>query len=109
MHHTIWGWNDRDLDDDLFVDVDPINYEAWHSCKECNETFQHKSLLALHELSHSGEKSFKCSLCNMSFFLESRLRRHESTHSGVMPFVCDLCGKSLKTKRGLELHKSTHK
>ena len=29
MHHTIWGWNDKDLDDDLFVDVDPINYEAW--------------------------------------------------------------------------------
>ena len=28
MHHTIWGWNDKDLDDDLFVDVDPINYEA---------------------------------------------------------------------------------
>ena len=29
MHHTIWGWNDKDLDDDLFVDVHPINYEAW--------------------------------------------------------------------------------
>ena len=28
MHHTIWGWNDKDLDDDLFVDVDPMNYEV---------------------------------------------------------------------------------
>ena len=36
MHHTIWGWNDKDLDDDLFVDVDPINYEA------CLDTFQRR-------------------------------------------------------------------
>ena len=27
MQHTIWGRNGKKLEDDLFVDVDPINYE----------------------------------------------------------------------------------
>ena len=29
MQHTIWGRNGKKLEDDLFVDVDPINYEVW--------------------------------------------------------------------------------
>ena len=28
MQHTIWGRNGKKLEDDLFVDVDPINYEV---------------------------------------------------------------------------------
>ena len=28
IQHTIWGRNDKKLEDDLFVDVDPINYEV---------------------------------------------------------------------------------
>ena len=30
MQHTIWGRNGKKLEDDLFVDVDPINYEVWN-------------------------------------------------------------------------------
>ena len=29
MQHTIWGGNDKELEDDLFVDVNPMNYEVW--------------------------------------------------------------------------------
>ena len=29
MQHTIWGRNGKKLEDDLFVDVDPMNYEVW--------------------------------------------------------------------------------
>ena len=29
IQHTILGWNDKELDDDLFVYVFPINYESW--------------------------------------------------------------------------------
>ena len=28
IQHTIWGRNGKKLEDDLFVDVDPINYEV---------------------------------------------------------------------------------
>ena len=28
MHHTIWGRNGKELDDDLFRDVNPMNYEV---------------------------------------------------------------------------------
>ena len=28
MQHTIWGQNGKKLEDDLFVDVDPMNYEV---------------------------------------------------------------------------------
>ena len=28
IQHTIWGRNDKKLEDDLFVDVDPINYKV---------------------------------------------------------------------------------
>ena len=31
MQHTIWGRNGKKLEDDLFVDVDPINYEVCYS------------------------------------------------------------------------------
>ena len=30
IQDTIWGRNGKKLEDDLFVDVDPINYEVWH-------------------------------------------------------------------------------
>ena len=29
IQHTIWGRNGKKLEDDLFVDVDPMNYEVW--------------------------------------------------------------------------------
>ena len=32
MHHTIWGWNDKELEDDIVVDVNPRNYEPWFGC-----------------------------------------------------------------------------
>ena len=28
IQHTIWGRNGKKLEDDLFVDVDPMNYEV---------------------------------------------------------------------------------
>ena len=32
MQHTIWDRNDKKLEDDLFVDVDPMNYKVcWTS------------------------------------------------------------------------------
>ena len=27
MHHTIWGGNNKELEDDIVVDVNPRNYE----------------------------------------------------------------------------------
>ena len=29
IQHTIKGRNGKELEDDLFVDVDPMNYEVW--------------------------------------------------------------------------------
>ena len=29
IQHTILRWNDKELDDGLFVNVFPINYELW--------------------------------------------------------------------------------
>ena len=29
IQDTIWGRNGKKLEDDLFVDVDPMNYEVW--------------------------------------------------------------------------------
>ena len=36
MQDTIQGQNNKKLEDDLFVDVDPINYKAWLVIKSKN-------------------------------------------------------------------------
>ena len=33
MQHTIWGGNDKELEDDLFVDLNPMNYEVCVICE----------------------------------------------------------------------------
>ena len=37
IQHTIWGRNGKKLEDDLFVDVDPMNYKVCAAQKKEKE------------------------------------------------------------------------
>ena len=40
IQHTIWGHNGKKLEDDLFVDVDPMNYKVCGNLSEFEQLFK---------------------------------------------------------------------
>ena len=51
-----------------------------------------------HQITFSGEKSFKCDQCEKSFANKSKLVCHQRTNTGEKPFKCDLCNKCFAEK-----------
>ncbi|XP_075440763.1 uncharacterized protein LOC142485990 [Ascaphus truei] len=54
-----------------------------HLCIACNETFDTKSQLSSHQLSHVAKKPFTCSHCGRGFHHQVFLQVHESSHEGA--------------------------
>ena len=81
-------------------------------CDECEYTCSRSDQLKRHDLTHSGEKSFKCDIdeCEYICSRSDQLERHKMTHSGEKSFKCDIgeceyiCSRSDQMKR----HKMTH-
>ncbi|XP_059556723.1 zinc finger and BTB domain-containing protein 24 isoform X9 [Myotis daubentonii] len=113
----------------------PIGPEA--RCKDCGKVFKYNHFLAIHQRSHTGQKSFTCDQCGKYFsqkrqlkshyrvhtghslpecnhchrkFMDvSQLKKHLRTHTGERPFTCEICGKSFTAKSSLQTHIRIHR
>uniref|UniRef100_A0A8C5G097 C2H2-type domain-containing protein n=1 Tax=Gouania willdenowi TaxID=441366 RepID=A0A8C5G097_GOUWI len=80
--------------------------KAKHTCDQCGKDFTRKSNLIVHQIIHSGEKTFICDECGKAFACKNDLKRHQLVHSGKKPHLyhCDHCGKIYKHKQTLTEH-----
>ncbi|XP_036270453.1 zinc finger and BTB domain-containing protein 24 isoform X8 [Pipistrellus kuhlii] len=113
----------------------PVGPEA--RCKDCGKVFKYNHFLAIHQRSHTGQKSFTCDQCGKYFsqkrqlkshyrvhtghslpecnhchrkFMDvSQLKKHLRTHTGERPFTCEICGKSFTAKSSLQTHIRIHR
>ena len=69
----------------LAVHVLTHSGEKMHICLECDKSFGQAGNLKIHMVTHSKERTYTCVHCNKSFSLVQYLRTHMLTHSGVSP------------------------
>nr|XP_014338136.1 PREDICTED: zinc finger protein 25 [Bos mutus] len=107
--------------------------EKTYKCNECGKAFYQKSILIIHEHTHSKdkpgeceksvsqngdltrqpktptrEKTYECKECKKTFYHLSSLSRHLRTHAGEKPYECNQCEKSFYQKPHLMEHQKTH-
>ena len=75
-----------------------------HSCKVCGKFFSSKSKLIIHEMIHTGEKSYKCHVCEKTFSYMHVLAKHTCEE----PYDCVVCKKAFTTSSSLMEHKRLH-
>ena len=65
---------------------------------------KNKSLLEVHERSHSKEKPFACKNCDKRYSRKDILTNHERTHTGETPFSCQYCEMKYFNMQNLRRH-----
>ena len=79
-----------------------------YECQECRKRFFDKSSLTKHTLTHSGDKNHECLECGKRFTQKFSLTQHILTHSGDKNYECEECGKQFTKKSTLTQHTLTH-
>lgn len=77
-------------------------------CDTCNKSFNQKSNLKSHQLTHTGYKPYVCPMCNRAFSQRSHLKSHQLVHTGDKPFVCEYCNRCFSQRSNLKSHLLTH-
>lgn len=78
-------------------------------CEECPRSFQWRSNLIRHQISHDSGKRYNCENCDKIFTDPSNLQRHiRSQHVGARCHACTDCGKTFATSSGLKQHQHIH-
>lgn len=54
------------------------------------------------------ESPHKCPVCNRSFNQRSNLKTHLLTHTDIKPYACSACGKVFRRNCDLRRHSLTH-
>ncbi|XP_077998244.1 LOW QUALITY PROTEIN: histone-lysine N-methyltransferase MECOM-like [Glandiceps talaboti] len=80
-----------------------------YKCDTCPKSFNWKSNLTRHQVTHDAEKRFNCENCDKVFTDPSNLQRHIRTqHVGARCHACPECGKTFATSSGLKQHTHIH-
>lgn len=78
---------------------------------DCGKAYSAKSLLRLHEKTHSDNPDFKCTHCPKSYTFSHQLVAHTRTHTGEKPYSCTVsnCDESFASAAQRNRHiKSRH-
>lgn len=63
-------------------------------CNVCAKEFENNSMLKKHvEAEHTENIILACETCGKTFDKKTALNRHQLTHSSTRPHVCEQCGK----------------
>ncbi|XP_075434207.1 uncharacterized protein LOC142471276 isoform X2 [Ascaphus truei] len=103
VFHTVACSSERTM-----IDLNLPKEVKSHVCDECGRHFAYKSVLVVHQKTHTGEKPHKCNDCEKQFFRKSSLIEHQRTHTGEKPHKCNDCGKRFTYKSILIEHRRTH-
>ncbi|KAL8624326.1 hypothetical protein ACOMHN_044757 [Nucella lapillus] len=83
--------------------------EGEFKCDQCPKSFQWKSNLARHQVTHDEDRRYPCENCDKVFTDPSNLQRHiRSQHVGARCHACSDCGKTFATSSGLKQHQHIH-
>ncbi|KAI8849897.1 hypothetical protein BC829DRAFT_361678 [Chytridium lagenaria] len=84
-----------------------------HQCPHpgCLKTFNRRSHLVSHIVTHTDQKNFSCELCNAVFARCHDLQRHQRTKhiaGGGKAFACGSCGLGFARKDSMKKHLDKH-
>lgn len=74
-------------------------------CQHCSESFEFKSMLIIHELSH--RRKVCCQVCNKKVY-KTNYDEHMESHLAKKSFICDYCGLQFARKYMVMRHMRVH-
>lgn len=84
----------------------PNSLEKKYVCDRCLKSFNVRSHLESHMVTHTGEKKYTCNHCGNKFTQSSSLRNHViALHTRNFPHVCNICRKGFLLPSQLKKHK----
>ncbi|KAF2356315.1 Zinc finger C2H2-type [Trinorchestia longiramus] len=78
------------------------------SCDVCNKEFANKRNLAVHQLTHTGERPHSCSNCHKSFSVRSNMMAHEERCLDKCRFKCEICSRGFPLESVYKRHLAEH-
>ncbi|XP_063308965.1 zinc finger protein 25-like [Pelobates fuscus] len=107
-----------------------LSHTTIYVCQECGKTFTKFLHIYIHRIEHKNRKSFNCSICRKGFSFRSLLRLHQNTHTSqtssqgsaynaklVVPsnvswlgnyYRCSYCVLGFNVPHSLLLHQKLH-
>lgn len=84
----------------------PGSIDKKYTCERCFKSFNVRSHLESHMVTHTGEKKYTCKYCGNKFTQSSSLRNHViAIHTHNFPHVCNYCRKGFLLPSQLKKHK----
>ena len=79
-------------------------FEKMVNCRFCHKKFEHKSILARHERTHTNEKPYACEMCGLKFAQVSNRNSHMKNVCQKIKLSCPICGDLFTGSSNLNHH-----